>query len=189
MRYDEQYDIFHGIFMTFDKNATKKSMSVRHGQKKRDEVKAMFPWRQYENYSKSVFILACLYVNFVKMPSSAMAGIEELANVTMKDIQLFKDSIIQYKKYLKDDLHTLIERFGTNVKFDDITNAYRNGDIKWYTWYFYLTVSGYDINKLERSRINGILYKKIRTLLMFVSFSQDSMLLTRKIMTDNLDFN
>lgn len=188
MTYDEQYDIYHGIFMTFDKNSKKKTMAVRHGQKKRDEVKAMFPWRQYEHYTKSVFILACLYVNFVKMPSSAISGIQDLANTSMHDIQLFKDSIIQYKKYLKDDLNKLSQQFGTNVKFDDITNAYRQGEVKWYTWYFYLSVSGQDVNKLERSRINGLLYKKIKSLLLFVSFSQESMLLTKKIMSDNLSF-
>lgn len=188
MTYDEQYDIFGGIFNTFDKSSNKKMMSVRHGRKKRDEVKPMFPYRKYESYTKSVFILACLYVNFVKMPSSVMSAIEELQNVSMKDIQLFKDNIVQYRKYLKDDIHNLINEFGTNVSFEQITETYRNGHIQWYTWYFYLTVSGYDLEELEKSRINGILYKRIKTLLMFVSFSQDSMMLTKNLLSNNLNF-
>lgn len=189
MTYDEMYDVFCGIYNTFDKSSPKKLLSVNHGRKKRDDMKPMFPYRHYESYSKSVFILASLYVNFKKMPSSLSSAVEELQNVTMLDIQLFKDNIVQYRKYLQDDIQNLITEFGTNISFEQITETYRNGNIQWYTWYFYLTVSGYDLEKLEKSRINGILYKRIKTLLMFVSFSQDSMLLTKKLMTNNLSFS
>jgi len=189
MVYDEQYNIANGIFMMFDKHSPKKIMAVRHSKKKRDEMKMLFPYKKYESYNKSVFILACLYVNFTKMPSSALGSIEFLRDVSLKDIQLFKDSIVQYKKYLKDDLQLLKDVFGTNIAFNEITEYYRTNKIKWYTWYFYLVVSGYDLEKLEKSRINGLLYKKIKTLLIFVSFSQDSMLLVREILTDNLRFN
>lgn len=186
MVYDEQYNIANGIFMMFDKGSLKKIMAVRHSQKKRDEMKSLFPYKKFENYNKSVFILACLYVNFTKMPSSALGSIEFLRDISLKDIQLFKDSIVQYKKYLKDDILLLKNAFGTNISFDEITEYYRTNRIKWYTWYFYLVASGYDLEKLERSRINGILYKKIKTLLVFVSFSQDSMLMVRELMSNSI---
>ena len=189
MTYDEQYDIANGIFMMFEKSSQKKILGVRHNRKKRDEMKCMFPHKKYENRNRDVMILACLYVNFTKMPSSAIQSFEYLNELDMMDLQLFKDSLIQYRKYLKDDMEMLKNEYGTNVSFNEVTEKYRRNEIKWYTWYFYLVVSNYDLEKLEKSRINGILYKKIRTMLVFVSFSQDSMLLVREILTENLRFN
>lgn len=188
MTYYEQYDIAFGIFRMFESNSQKKIMGVRHSNKKRDEIKSMFPYKKYEHYQKSVFILACLYVNFTKMPSSAISSIEYLSSTTMSDIKLFKDSIVQYRAYLKDDLALLRSDLGENIKFVDITEYYRNKKIRWYTWYFYILVSGQDIKKIENSRINGLLYKRIKTMLLFVTFSQDSMMLVKDILKNNISF-
>ena len=189
MTYDEQYDIANGIFMMFDKSSKKKILGVRHSRKKRDEMKGLFPWKKFENRTRDVFILACIYVNFTRMPSSVIQSFELLSEVESKDIQLFKDSLIQYRKYMRDDIEMLKNEYGTNIVFEEVTEKYRKSEIKWYTWYFYIVVSGYDIATLEKSRINGLLYKRIRTILLFVSFSQDSMLMVREILTENLRFN
>ena len=188
MTYEEQYDIATGIFNTFNKGLKRKTMKVNHGQKKRDSLKSIFPYKKYEKYTREVFILACLHISFNRMPSSVTEMYTELNNIEMSDIQTFRDSISQYRKYLKDDLETLITLYGTNVSLEQITSEYRNKSIKWYTWYFYLLVSNSE-EEVMNSRVNGILYAKVKSLLLFVSFSEKSIQLTNRILSKNLSLD
>ncbi len=186
LTYDEQYDINQGLFMTFNGNNNKKYYSVRHGKKRRDEMIVMFPHSKWSSYSRDVIILVNLYINFVKMPSSATAAADLLNEVSIKDVYKFKDEIIQYKHYIHEDVESLIIKYGNNVTLAEVTHEYSANAIKWYTYYFYLLSSGANQEKILKSRVNGILLQRIKNLLLFVSFSQEGMGIVEAIITENI---
>jgi hypothetical protein len=187
LSYNEQYNIATGIHMAFSNKKSARILSVSHGQKKRDQMKSSFPYKQYENWTKSNFIIACLYVAFKKSPSSVNSMYAALSDVEEREVLTFKNEIIYYRKFLQEDINYIKINEGNSVNIDTITELYRNNKIKWFTFYFYVIVSGTDQAKLERSRINGYLLRKIKKLLLYVTFSEKSMMEIKQIMKEGID--
>jgi len=187
LSYNEQYNICSGIFMAFNNKSNKRILSVSHGKEKREIMKQIFPYKQYESWTKENFILACLYIMFTKSPSSLNSSYELLVDIEEKNIMKFKNEILYYKKYLIDDINRInIESF--DVSLDYIISEYRLGKIKWYTFYFYILVNN-EMEKINKSRINKHLMEKINKLLLYITFSEKSVLEIRKLMKENISIN
>ena len=188
LSYNEMYNITAGIYMVFSspKNNVR-TLSVNHRQKKRDTLEAIFPTNDYSNYTRENFIITNLYMQFHSSPSSLIGSIEKLRDIDKKDVWKFKDEIIHYRRYLQEDLNKIKTQEGNNPGLDYMVKEYRNNNIKWYTFYFYLVVSNTDIEELSKSRVNGFLIRKIQKLLLYVTFSEKSMLLVKEILKDTID--
>jgi len=186
LSYYEMYDIVGGIWITFsNKRAKKRSLSVNHSEKTRDDVQSYFPERKYKDWTKENFIIANLYVNFNFSPSSMSKAIEHLTNADEKDIFKFKNELMNYNKFLTEDLDRLkVEDITINS--ENIMEEYRNNKIKWFTFYFFMMYFG-DLEKYEKSRVNGYLIKKIRKMLMFITFSQKSMSRVKLLINDKIE--
>lgn len=187
LSYNDQYNIASGIWTSFSAKNSKRILAVSHKQKKRDSIKSRFPYRTYELWTKSNFIIASLYVCFHRSPSSLNSMYDLLSEIEEIDIMRFKNEIIHYRKFLIEDLERIRIEESNNVSLEYMIQEYRNSKIKWYTFYFFLVVSGVDISKIERSRINGHLLKKIRKLLLYVTFSEKSMLEVKSIISDTIE--
>ncbi len=188
LSYQEQYGIAAGCYFAFsNKNNKKRVLSVNHGKAKRDKMKKVFPYRNYEEYSKENFIISVLYVMFTKKPSSLMSAVQELKELDQKEAMKFKNEIIHYNKYLRDDIEMLKIEEGNNISFDYIKQKYRQDEIKWYTFYFYILVKGVDTKELESSRVDGFLYNNIKKLLLYVTFSQKSIMTVKELMLDTIE--
>jgi len=187
--YSNMYNITAGIFTCFhSKNSKKRMFAVKHPQKKRDDIEKIFPITKYNLKTKEFFILANLYVNFNYGPSSLNASISKLRDLDEKKVLKFKNEIIYYRKYLNDDMDR-INAEETNINIDYMTNEYRNNKIKWYTYYFYIIYSKEkkaSISELSKSRINGLLVKKIEKLMLYVSFSDKSKQDIKKLFQDRI---
>jgi len=186
--YNEQYNIMAGVYFAFStksKNA-KRTLSVSHGKAKREKMKAVFPYNQYEEWSRENFILGALYINFVKKPSSLISAFQELKDLDEKAVMTFKNEIIYYRKFLKEDIDKIMLN-EPNPSYEYMAEAYRKNEIHWYTYYFYVIVKNIDVNKILKSRIDGFLYKNIKSLLLYVTFSQKSMMEVKNLMNDVIE--
>lgn len=179
-----------GIFHTFSSRTSKRrSFAINHSQKKMDKMKLIFPISKYQLKTKENFILANLYVNFKENPSSLMGAIKKLEDLKDSDVLIFKNEIVNYRKFLKDDIER-IKIQGNKVSLDYMLREYKKGKIYWFTFYFYLEASqdpNATLENLKKSRINIMLIQRIEKLLLYVSFSKESRELIKKLMQDKID--
>lgn len=186
LSYNDQYNIAAGCYFAFsNKKCNKRTLSVSHSKQKRDKMKNILHYSKYENWSKENFIVAVLYINFEKKPSSLISLLNELNDLDDKDAMKFKNEIIYYKKFLNDDITNISIEEGNNISYEYMVNKYRKKQIKWYTFYFYLVVSN-NIERVQKSRIDSNLLLSIKKLLLYITFSQDSMMQIKKIMQDGI---
>ena len=185
LSYNDQYNILAGVYVSFNSKIDKRTLSVSHKKKKRDSMKAIFPYCTYESWSRENFIVASLYIMFKKSPSSLIKAINFLREIEEKEVQKFKNEIIYYRKFLQEDINK-IKLEEPSPSLDFMIKKYTSNQIYWFTFYFYLVVSNTDIEKLTKSRVQGILYKKIRKLLLYVTFSQKSMNSIKQLMKDTI---
>lgn len=186
LAYKDMYNITCGILMAFKNNSDKRLLSVNHPLKKMNSFEQIFPVSKYSEWTRENFIIAVLYINFYKSPSSINSCIDLLRDLDKSDVLRFKNEIINYRTFLIQDIEKL-KIDSEHINIDYMTNLYRNNRIKWYTYYFYIIVSGQDINKLLSSRINGHLLRKIKILLLYVTFSEKTMLLVKELLNDIIE--
>lgn len=185
--YQEQYNILAGIYFTFrNKKANKRQLSVSHGKAKRDKAKLIFPYNRYEEYTRENFIISALYIMFIKKPSSFIAAMQELKELDKKDAMQFKNEIIYYRKFLMDDIERLRIEEGTGIALATIKSKYRKKEIKWFTFYFYVSVKGVE-EALQQSRVDNYLYYSIKKLLLYITFSEKSKTQIKMLMQDTID--
>ena len=177
-----------GVYFAFNSKAKnkKRTLSVSHGKTKRDKMKAVFPYNRYEEWSKENFILCALYINFIKKPSSLISAFQELKVIDEKDVMTFKNEIIYYRKFLKEDIEKILMN-EPNPSYEYMSKAYRKNEIRWYTYYFYIVVKNINEQDILKSRIDGFLYKNIKSLLLYVTFSEKSMMEVKKLINDVID--
>jgi hypothetical protein len=183
------YNITAGIFSCFSaKKSDKRVLTVNHSREKRDKMEMLFPVNKYNSSTKENFVLFNLYINFKEGPSSLMSSIEKLRDLDIKKALAFKNEIINYRKFLKEDIDRInIEESVVDVNY--MINEYRNNKIHWFTLYFYLESSnekGASMEELSKSRINGMLIRKIEHLLLYVSFSEDSKKAIKELMQNRI---
>jgi hypothetical protein len=187
LSYYDMYNISSGIQLAFTRKTSKRLLTVSHGKNKRDQMEKVFPVSKYKDWSRENFIVACLYINFIKSPSSFEDGLVLLRDLDEKEVFKFKNEIINYRKFLTEDINRIKVEEGSNPGLDYMIKEYRENRIKWYTFYFYLVVSNTDMEKLSRSRLNGFLLKKIKRLLLYITFSEKSMLMVKELMKDGIE--
>ena len=161
--------------MTFDQHLDHRLLHSRHGQGVRDKLQSSFPYRRFESKNKQTFILACLYIIFKKTPSSYRGMVLELKEIDMKEVSAFKHEIMHYNDLIKLDINYLIKNFGGVLTGDKMLREYLSNNIKFYTlWFYYLINPNEDIEKLKNSRVFSHVYRKLKYIMMFLTFSEES---------------
>lgn len=177
--YYDQYQIVNGIFYAFSKNADKKSLNVKHSQKKIDSMKSRFPYFKYEQFTKENFVVLNLYINFKLSPSSVEDVLRHLLDIDFNsDVLPFKNSIVSYRAFLSAHIKYLRETYG-RPNINEIFEAYRKKKIEFYTLWFYLIYSGYnlyqEIDVKVFGRANSRELQKIKNILLYITFSEKSL--------------
>jgi len=185
--FNDMYNITAGMNTAFTTPKIKRrTLTINHNQKKRDKMKFSFPVSKYEEWTRENFIIANLYVNFNRSSSSISSAMSELSAIDKEQVMGFKNEIIYYRKFLKEDLERIFSEEG-NIDLEYMIEEYRTHKIKWFTFYFYLIGTGQDIEKISRSRINGILIKKIEKMLLYVTFSEKSIIEMRELINSRIN--
>ena len=179
LQYSEQYNIANGIFLAFHGKSKVRLLSVKHPHKKLDNMKSRFPFTKYEQFTKENFIVTCLYVMFRFSPSSVDDVLKHLQEINFKkEVEPFKVKIMTYRALLTSHIEYLIINYGKPT-IKDIFDAYREKKLEFYTIWFYLYYLGYDlyieIDTKVFSRVQVIELKKIKNLLLYVTFSESSL--------------
>lgn len=175
LSYRQQYDISNGLFLTYDQHMEHRLLHSKHGQGVRDKMQNSFPYRKFESRNRETFIMGCLYIIFINTPSSYRSMINELKDIEMKDIATFKHDIMHYQTFIKKDIAYLVQNYGGIITSDKILREYLSGKIKFYTlWFYYQLNPNEDIEKLKDSRVFSHVYRKLKFIMMFLTFSQDA---------------
>jgi hypothetical protein len=186
LAYNDMYNISWGILTCSKITSNKRLLSINHSKLKRDKLEPLFPVSKYTEWTRENFIIAVLYLCFNKAPSSIHVLLAQLRELDSKEVFAFKNEIINYRTFLIQDIEKL-KVDSEHISTEYMISLYRIGKIKWYTFYFYITLSGYDINKILESRVNGYLIKRIKFLLLYITFSERSTLLVKELLTDLIE--
>lgn len=146
-------------------------LSVGHSQEVLDKNKKFFPYSKYESYTKENFVLCCLYIMFYKSPSSINSMFSFLKDIDKDEVQAFKNNLLNYKQIIIND----VELISQNNSIDKVFELYQKNKIQFYSLWWYLKYNNIDIEKIEESRIRGRLLQKIKSLLLYVTFSEKSL--------------
>jgi len=177
MDYDVLYNIHAGIWTSFNNKQKQKLFSVKHGNKKKEEFRVFFS-PKFETFTRENFVTTCLYIQFIKKPSSLMSSAILLKDMLdnngriIKEILDWKTEIIHYAKFIKEDIEFIRATGDTSVQ--NILQLYYTGKIRFYTFYFYLEVKKVDMEKMSQSRVTGYLIKDIEKLMVYVTFKEES---------------
>jgi len=188
--YNEMYNVTAGIFTCFSaKKVGKRLLTINHPRKKREKMEKVFPVSKYNLMTKENFVLANLYVNFKETSSSLNGTIDKLRDLDEKKMLKFKNEIINYRKFLNEDIDRInIEESSVSLSY--MIDEYRANRIHWFTFYFYIEASGEEGASLEeigKSRINSVLVRKIQKLLLYVTFSDASKASIKKLMSNRIE--
>ena len=170
LNFYQQYDIAHGIFITYDSNLDRRLLHSKHKQETRDKLKAVFPYRKWESRKKETFVLACVYVIFTKSPSSFRKMVSELRDLDLKEVALFKHRIMSYEKYIAQDVNFLRETYGKPTP-EQVLKEYADKKIQFYTaWWF---IKFYD-KEWKPNRTQTHMLRKLKFIHLFLSFKEES---------------
>jgi hypothetical protein len=183
LTFNEQYDISNGIFLAFKNNVKQRQLSVGHGSTVRERYQKIFPTK-YETFTKENFIITCLWICFKKSPSSYDSFLDILKELNFTtDVLPFKNSIINYKHFLQQDIAYLQSINGRGT-VHSIFNEYINNKIKFYTLWFYIKYSNnleYNFNYIQNISIN-----KIKVLLLYITFTESSMQTVTQLFNESI---
>ncbi len=183
--YEQQYNLISGLFLTFSNDTLDKdtciALSVNHNVAKRESMMKQYNYRKYSSWTKSNFMLACLYVNFVKGASTFNAAFKLMGNLDEKEVLQFKRDLKFYNISIKDDLIYLRKAYIGSPTCTEIITDYQTGSISWFTTYEYVKTKDENLTRLQKKII-----LKMKTMRRFLSLNDDIMKTIRDL-TNNLD--
>ena len=190
--YNDIYNITAGIYTCFNakKTQTKKVLKVNHNSKKREELRKFFS-NAVSDFSLNDLVFRNLYINMIEPQSSLTSTILKLNQIDELKIKVFKDKIKYYYKYIIDDLEK-IKNQNTHLNLDIMVKYYRENEINWFTFYYYLEHSKdskKNKDKIRKSRIDSRLLRKIETLLLYLNLPNKSAIVeeTLKTLENNIE--
>ena len=171
LSYNQQYDIANGIFLTYDSQLDYRLMHSKHKQGTRENMKMSFPYHKWEDKTKEIFVLACIYVIYTKTPSSYRAFVEELREVEMKSVASFKHIIMNNQDYIAKDVSYLKNTYGNTIDPQKVLAEFLDGKIQFYTAHWYLRIFKDD---WVPGRTFTHVMRKIRFVMLFLTFKEES---------------
>jgi hypothetical protein len=188
VQFFEQYNIMHGIFLTFTQDSKKRILQSSHKPETREKVKQIYPYQRYETWTKENLVLAGLMIMLEKKPSSFIGMLEELRDDELiKKVKFFKDIIINYKVYIIEDVNLINSLYGERPSFDDMFDLYTKNSIRFYTLWWFLIFTKTDIDEILKMRVKGSIIKRIKQMNLFLTFKEDNLKKIQELLTIKLD--
>jgi len=188
LQYNEQYNILHSVLFTFVNSSKTPLTTVNHSKEVRDNFKMFYAYSnsKYSKYSKLNFKALCLYIAFYKSPNTPNDFVYELNEAKIEDGIGFKKEILDYKRHLVNDFNYLVGNYNTSVTMSIVTKEYIKKNIKWYTFWFYAKKTN-NVDNLMENRLTKHLTRKIKTMLLYVNFSEKSLSIIDDLIVDKLN--
>ena len=190
LAFNEQYNVLHGIYITFSQNSKRRLLVSKHKWDTREKYQVMYPYKRYETWTKENMVLLGLMIMLDKRPSSFNGMISHLIEDDIDDkVKRFKDIIMNYKSYIVEDVNLIVERYGEKVSVDTMFKLYTDKSIKFYTLWWYLVYSGADIDTLCKHRIKGSTIRAIKQMNLFLTFKESNLDKVKETLIEKLDLN
>ena len=190
LQFNEQYNVLHGIFITFDKNTNSRLLKSTHKQDVRERAKSMYSYKKYETWTKENLVVLGLYIMLRQKPSSFAGLLKELNNDdTKKWVSEFKDKIINYKSYIIQDINFILETIGEKPTINKIFDLYVDESIQFYTLWWFLKFSGTDLDEIMKTRVKGSLLKRIRQINLFLTYKESNLEYIKRALVDKLNLS
>jgi hypothetical protein len=180
LNYELQYNVSQGIFLCFKNNLSTPLLHVNHSYEIKEKYSKILNYSKYLSYTQEEYILLCLYIMFTKNPSSINYFYEIINTIDTKENTAFKDVIMQYPKYIKQDIDYILETIGQPTS-QQMYDLYVKNKIQFYTLWWFLVYKD-DLKFLEQSKLREIHYRKIRSLLLYVKFDEKHLQYIKKIL-------
>lgn len=168
LQFNYQYNISYPIFLTFNKK--KHIHNVYHSPEVKERYKKFYYFSKFETYTKEKYKLTVIYCMFKFNISSYTALLQKLNVIDFSEVYNFRDSLVNYRTYIKNDIDYLVSKYGKPSDVNVLSEYYAY-KINFYTCWWYLKYSG----TLEKNE-NSILYKpllsQIQMLLYYVKFKE-----------------
>jgi hypothetical protein len=188
--FNDQYNVLHGIYITFSGNGKKRLLVSKHKADTRDKVKGIYPYRKYETWTKENLVLLGLHIMLNEKPSSFQGMLQLLIDEdTDKKVKYFKDIIMNYKSYIIEDVEKIIIKFGEKPTFENMFKLYIDKEIKFYTLWWFLVYSGEDIDSICKLRIKGTIIKRIKQMNLFLTFKESNLVIIKKTLQEKLNLD
>jgi len=171
LSFNQQYDLAHGIFITYDSQLNYRLLHSKHKHNTRERTKMFFPYQKWENRKKETFVLACVYIMYSKTPSSFRALLDELRELDLKEIARFKHLIMNYRDYISKDVSYLKETYGSSITPETVLQECVKNNIQFYTahWFLKLYKKEYSLNRVLKH-----VKRKIDFVMLFLTFKEES---------------
>lgn len=190
LQFNEQYNVLHGIYITFTNNSNHRILVSKHKAGVREKVKSIYPYKRYETWTKENLILLGLSIMLEKKPSSFQSMLQELIDDENDEkVKRFKDIIMNYKSYITQDVNMIIETYGEKPSFDDMFKLYTDKKIKFYTLWWYLKFTDADIDSICSMRVKGNIIKRIKQMSLFLTFKESNLVKIKEMLNDKLDLS
>ena len=190
LQFNEQYNVLHGIYVTFNNNSNHRILVSKHKGDVREKAKVMYPYRRYETWTRENLVLLGLQIMLEKRPSSFTGMLHELIDEdTDKKVKYFKDIIINYKTNIIEDVNMILMKYGEKPTFDDMFQLYIDKNIKFYTLWWYMKFTNMDIEKICELRVKGTIVKRIKQVSLFLTFKESNIEIIKQILETKLDLN
>lgn len=190
LQFNEQYNVLHGIFITFSNNSSHRILVSKHKGDVREKAKVLYPYKRYETWTRENLVLLGLHIMLDKKPSSFSSMLQTLIDDDNDTkVKYFKDIIINYKTYIIEDVNKIIERYGEKPSFDSMFQLYLDKEIKFYTLWWYLKFTNADIDKICEMRVKGSIIKRIKQLSLFLTFKESNIEIIKQILVTKLDLD
>lgn len=171
LSFNQQYDIANGVYLTYDSQLDYRLLTSKHKQGTRKNMEMSFPYHKYEDKTKELFVLACIYVMYTKTPSSYRAFVEELREVEIKDVGSFKHKIMNYQDYIAKDVAYLKKEYGSALDPQKVLTEFLDNKIQFYTASWYIRVHADD---WKPGRTFTHVMRKLKFVMLFLTFKEES---------------
>jgi hypothetical protein len=188
--FNDQYNVLHGIYITFSSNNKKRLLVSNHKADARNTAKLLYPYRRYESWTKENLVLLGLEIMLHKNPSSFHGMLQYMIDdENDKKVKYFKDIIINYKSYINEDVEKINVMFGEKPTFNQMFQLYSEKKIKFYTLWWFLKYSGEDIDSICKMRIKGSIIKRIKQMNLFLTFKESNLEVIKKTLQEKLNLD
>ena len=174
------YQILWSVFLTHINQ--ERISGVKHNDKTIKKYSLFIPFDKLLTVTTENILLSLL-ITILEKPVNTFFDLINSTDFEPKKITNFKNDIFLYKENLIKDLEYL-SNYGRNIDANIIFNSYLKKKIKFYTLYFFvnfLVVNEIEPDKQKKkilvtklTRIQKFIYRRINTVMLFITFKEES---------------
>lgn len=187
--FNEQYNVLHGVFITFSSDLDHRLLLSKHKGPVRDRAKSMYSYSRFETWTRENLVLAAIMIMLENKPASFYGMFDYMGEDLDERVKIFREHVLNYRTYIRDDVELIKTTFGEKPPIEEVFKLYTDKKIKFYTLWWFSQYSGCDMSKVYSSRIMGSVFKRLKQTNLFLTYKSENLKMIQDIMTVKLDLD